>query len=138
MNSIDYRVLRMVRNIIQHLKKIPYIISCGDKTVFDWMSIEIRFILKFFIPSSQKHSMNNSYINYVLKLYNRNKIMFNLSTVEENFKRREFAIQGSNSFVIIPKSKINVSTKTYHAGVCRLSSMRHNFLHSIFRSFRIC
>ena len=68
----------------------------------------------------------------------RNKIAFNLVGSKKDCEGHLFTIQGSNSFVIIPKLKINVSTTTYHVGVCELSSMRRNFLHSIFRSFTIC
>ena len=67
----------------------------------------------------------------------RNKIAFNLVGSKKDCEGHLFAIQGSNSFVIIPKSKINVSTTTYH-GAYELNSMRHNFLHSIFRSFSVC
>ena len=67
----------------------------------------------------------------------RNKIAFNLVGSKKDCEGHLFTIQGSNSFVIIPKSKINVSTTTYH-GAYELNSMRHNFLHSIFRSFSVC
>ena len=67
----------------------------------------------------------------------RNKMAFNLVGSKKDCEGHLFTIQGSNSFVIIPKSKINVSTTTYH-GAYELNSMRHNFLHSIFRSFSVC
>ena len=67
----------------------------------------------------------------------RNKIAFNLVGSKKDCEGHLFTIQGTNSFVIIPKSKINVSTTTYH-GAYELNSMRHNFLHSIFRSFSVC
>ena len=105
------------------------------------------------VPQDYQYSFHNAYL--ILKefssityptMYNgikyasrnlRNKIAFNLVGCKKDCEGHLFTIQGSNSFVIIPKSKINVSTTTYH-GAYELNSMRHNFLHSIFRSFSVC
>ena len=126
--------------------------SWKSKYLYQGNFINRYFIVKI-LPSDYWYSFFNGYIilkefssvTYLTK-YNdikyasrnlRNKIAFNLVGSKKDCEGHLFTIQGSNSFVIIPKSKINVSTTTYH-GAYELNSMRHNFLHSIFRSFSVC